>query len=680
MSTGMADSKQNDVALTVEKWVHQIRNNNEIRAEVKLPGRFNELAVSQGGFSNSGSSITHTEYLHLRAIWYRYGAKHLDDFADLYRDNDQTGYKGFVSPHNDQLARELVSEDNMSSYLTTYLEEGKTKGGASAYLHPSPECGYFSMVRYWQVMATMHTKGSGTDNSKVHEPQAEKEEARGRPTTPAGEQGSGGPSTVTTPPRQIQPTPDSFRTPAATSHPAAKGGAENPPSADEAYVNVALLLLLQAVAQEFHKHFPDLHWVPPRLALHLKVPVFNSATREVEDKLLLEARVDGYLCRGKAGPSWEKPMAICEAKSGPRRSIQISTERQEAAEMAAWICSHPLNEGLLQNSNSGKKRRLMISQNLNEIYIIIGEYGPSYEQYIRNAPWRSTTPGEKIANPAPLQHTQARLAHDFEETLGSPTFLKQRAQKGIQRISGWDSKAAENAMGRVKATLAPRDGTAGGLSGNGSNSGNSGQAPGTGRVTRSTTAALDLPTVDGFLVMHRFGPWRTDDPANMSNFIRRLLGFMLQLYGNRAASPPNSRSAWATGHHGPLVIGTRRPSTTGYRAPAATTDRPSSTAGSRAPSATGDRATGSRAPSATGRASSQASKRAPSAGHDGAAGSRAPSATGDRIAGSRAPSTTGQRTSSATGHRSTSATASRASSTTSGSRASSVTGDRGRRQ
>ncbi|EAQ86226.1 predicted protein [Chaetomium globosum CBS 148.51] len=475
----------------------------------------------------------------------------------------------FVSPHNNQLARELVSKSNRSSYLTAYLNEGLRDVGAPSYLHPLPECGYFSMVRYWQVMATTHTKGSGTDGPKTDKSQAEKEDARGRPTTPVEQQGSGGPSTVATPPRQILPpsnTPSDFRTPAAVSHPAAKGGADNPPSADESYVNVALLLLLQTISQGFHKHFSDLHWVPPRLALHLKVPVFNPATHTVDNKLLLEARVDGYLCRGKAGPSWEKPMAICEAKSGTR--------------------SHPLNEGLLQNSNSGKKRRLMISQNLNDIYIIIGEYGPSYEQYIRNAPWRN-----------------ARFSHVPEAACPARH----------RRYQGWDKKVVGNAVGRVKATLTSRNGGPGGPGGNGSDLSNSGQAPGTGRVTRSTTAALDLPTVGGFLVMHRFGPWRTDDPENMSNFIRRLLGFMLELYGNRAASPPNSRSAPTTGHHGPLVIGTRRPSTTGYRGPAATSDRPASTTGSRAPSATGDRATGSRAPSATSRSSSTTSNQAPSA-------------------------------------------------------------------
>lgn len=353
----MAASKYNDVALTVERWAHEIRNNNEIRAEVKLPGRLNELAVSNCHFDHSGSGVTHTEYLHLRTIWYRYRSnRHLDDFANVFRNNDQTGYKGFVSPQNHKLARELVSEENMSKYLKRYLEEGKTEVSAPAYLHPSPECGYFSMVRYWQVMATTHTKDGGTDGSKIYKPQAE-EEARGRSTTPVGQQGPDGPSTVTTPPRQILPTsatPSNIKTPAATSHPAAKGGAGNPASADEAYVNVALLLMLQAVTQDFHKHFSALHWVPPRMALHLNVPVFNAAEQKFRNKLLLEARVDGYLCYGKAG--FERPMAICEAKSATRKAIQMSTERQEAAEMAAWICNHPLDEGLLQSSNSGKKR------------------------------------------------------------------------------------------------------------------------------------------------------------------------------------------------------------------------------------------------------------------------------------------------------------------------------------
>lgn len=121
-------------------------------------------------------------------------------------------------------------------------------------------------------------------------------------------------------------------------------------------MNVALLLLLQAVTQEFHKNLSELHWVPPRMALHLTVPVFIKAEETFKDKFLLEARVDGYLCDGKDDAGLGRPMAICEAKSAVRRSIQMSTERQEAAEMAAWFCHRPVDVGILQRSASGKKR------------------------------------------------------------------------------------------------------------------------------------------------------------------------------------------------------------------------------------------------------------------------------------------------------------------------------------
>lgn len=364
-SKTMATIERNDVALTVAEWAHAVRNNKEIRDEVKKTDRLNYLAVSDCTFANSASGITHLEYLHLRTVWYRYGSdRHLDDFAKLLRDNPQTGYKGFVSPRNHERAQQLVL--HKSPYLRKYLEEFKKREWDEDYLHASPDCGFFTATRYWQTLVTTHTKGSGTAGSKIFKPQAqeETEETRGRPTTPAGQQASGGPSTMATPTRQIlsaSRSPPKFETPAATSHPAARGGTENSPSADEAYVNNALIALAQAITQEFQgpgvRVLSGLHWVPPRLALHLTVPVVKTekGKKIFKNKRLLEARLDGYLCHGKDDKSLDRPIAICEAKSGVRRSVKVATERQEAAEMAAWICHRPF-DGLLQCSASGKKR------------------------------------------------------------------------------------------------------------------------------------------------------------------------------------------------------------------------------------------------------------------------------------------------------------------------------------
>ena len=347
----MAALRRHDVAHTIAGWARAVRDSEDIRKEVKEPGGLNKLAVSDCDFDNSGSNITHTEYLHLRTIWYRYTSKgHIEDFAKLFRNNDKTGYKGFVSPESDERAQNLVAR--MSPYLKKYLEECRKPPSDADSLHPSPDCGYFAMVRYWQVLVTTHTKDIARVKPNIIKRQV-KEETRGRPTTPAGQQQpSGGPSSVATPPRQAKSgsrSPPKFETPAATSHLPARGSAENRPSADETYVNFALLLLLQAVAQEFHKDLSELTWVPPRMALHLEVPVWNRARQVFEEKRLLEAQVDGYLCDAD-GTGLYRPLAICEAKSAVRLSVQIPTERQEAAEMAAWICHRPSNEGLLQSS------------------------------------------------------------------------------------------------------------------------------------------------------------------------------------------------------------------------------------------------------------------------------------------------------------------------------------------
>ena len=231
-----------------------------------------------------------------------------------------------------------------------------------------------------------------------------------------------------------------------------------------------------------------------------------------------------------------------------------------------------------------------------------------YEDYIRNSPWKK---GDTPAKPPPLNHTRASLANSFEETLGSPTFLKQIVEKDsdIKKIEGWTGTVVDAALRRVSSTLSSpgssRGGTppppgAGGPGGSAANPGISGQlavrpkadqgpppsaqALGAGRATRSATTPLDLPSADGFLVMHRFGPWRTDDATNMQVFVRRLLALMLELHSNKPGSRPNSRASPAQSSS---VPSSRSSSASNHsRSPSA------AAAGNRAPSATVNRAPG----------------------------------------------------------------------------------------
>ncbi|KAH6630951.1 hypothetical protein B0J18DRAFT_422696 [Chaetomium sp. MPI-SDFR-AT-0129] len=592
----MAAIERNDVALTVLQWAHAVHNNKEIRDDVKKPGRLNELAVSDCTFSNSASDITHTEYLHLRTVWYRYGGTHIDSFARLLKDNNETGYRGFISPEADALATKIMA--SKSDSLNHYLREFHKTADLPEYLHPSPKCGSFFMVRYWQTMVSTHTKDGDTASSKIFKPQVGSDNAR--PVTPPQQNSTSG-------------SPPKFETPAAKSHPAARGTSGNSPSADEAYVNTALLLLLQAATQDFqlHGHLKSLHWVPPRMALHLTVPTPNTKTGKFEDTKLLESRVDGYLCNRAADGGLSRPMAICEAKSAVRKSVQVPTERQEAAEMAAWICNRPGNEGLLQASASGRKRRLMISQTRDEVWIIVGEYGREYEAYIHNAPLKAGMP---IQNAPPMLHVRTALPNGpnhLEESLGSPTFLDLvNSAKMSGDIEGWRGSVVQAALvARSQRKLAGssskdnQSGGGGGSAGSGQTSkppssqphrsdssspdrgppGSSKPRPGrgkhqpggavqsdakssvisgkltmrpapkpanppqpntghpaTGAQPTPPTQPPGLPRADGFLIMHRFGPWKTFDRINMEVFVRRLLGLMLELNMGKPPSRPSS--------------------------------------------------------------------------------------------------------------------------------------------
>ncbi|KAK4139682.1 uncharacterized protein C8A04DRAFT_15636, partial [Dichotomopilus funicola] len=449
---------------TIKEWV------SAVQKDPSIPEAAHSLALSDCEKLESGSNIGHTGYLRLRTVWYCYntGPRML---ATLITGNERTEYQGYVHPALHSEAERLVKQasSGMHSRLGYYLDEMHRSSGDARYLYPETECGFFSAVRYWQAMTATHVK---TDRSVVSKISIS-------PGSASNNQ------TVVTPPRN-----DTHR------------NAQNSASVDETYVNTALLLLLQGVCQEFKQPLRPLHWVPPRMALHVKVP--GSAGKKKE---LLEARVDGYLCGLVEVPGtksrFTNPKAICEAKAAVRKSHRTEIERQESAEMAAWISSDRGAGELLQTSASGRRRRLMVSQDRDEIYIIIGEYGEEYERYIQGLEPKHVIPPINTQNADPADRSAA-----FQDSLGSPTFLlRLKGQHGLKKnvIEGWGAEELGAVNSEPQTDVRRSDRIVGGKS------------------------DPEYFSADRCLIMHRFGPWETSDPEHMKDLVTQLLALMLQL-------------------------------------------------------------------------------------------------------------------------------------------------------
>jgi hypothetical protein len=101
--------------------------------------------------------------------------------------------------------------------------------------------------------------------------------------------------------------------------------AQHPPADDEQIVNVALVLLLNAVTMHF---VPNADWT------------FHRKAFQIGDKKSgkgFEAKVDGFLRR----LSDDKVMAILEVKPCVRGRQPVRIRMQESAQMAAWISHCP---------------------------------------------------------------------------------------------------------------------------------------------------------------------------------------------------------------------------------------------------------------------------------------------------------------------------------------------------
>ncbi|CAH0038854.1 unnamed protein product, partial [Clonostachys rhizophaga] len=145
------------------------------------------------------------------------------------------------------------------------------------------------------------------------------------------------------------------------------------PIEDEQIVNTALLLFLQSLTVHYPKL--DFTWSLKRYAFVL---------RDNNHQKVYEAQVDGLLRDDRT----KEPKIIVEVKPflrEPIPAVYAKIRMQETAQMAAWIAMHP------PPLSHTMHRRLLVSQDREDIYLIVATFNDDYVQYISH---RNSTPSK----------------------------------------------------------------------------------------------------------------------------------------------------------------------------------------------------------------------------------------------------------------------------------------------
>ncbi|MCJ1462256.1 hypothetical protein MMC07_000856 [Pseudocyphellaria aurata] len=275
-----------------------------------------------------------------------------------------------------------------------YLNDIKTSTGSSP-LGVSDRLGTFSLVRYYQKRSCLspraHPEYDLTDDDIISvSPKiirspvlAQRLRSRDLPTQAPSE----APETPTPVPgfkranRQLDM--GQLRGPineiGESSHDTPPRGSNDPPSPespanaarsvtpeDEILVNTALILFIESITI-YHldlQGFYSPRWTSKPLQLK-----FSSWV----------ARTDGFL---RLDSDDEKVAAIMETKPYVRQKDLRGIQKQEGAQMAAWIHQCP-NNHLPGSGEEGRCfRRLLVSQDSHEIYLTIAEYDYDYMNYL----------------------------------------------------------------------------------------------------------------------------------------------------------------------------------------------------------------------------------------------------------------------------------------------------------
>ncbi|KAM7197529.1 hypothetical protein V8F33_005495 [Rhypophila sp. PSN 637] len=152
----------------------------------------------------------------------------------------------------------------------------------------------------------------------------------------------------------------------------------NAQAEDEEVVNIALTANLMTLGLQNSGPTPSkVQWMPSRKQFFI-------------GKRICEARTDGYL-KALTGAFPGATLAICEVKPFIRPKVRTELEWQEGCQMAAWI-SHMATAGLddegglgllrSPDNASNLRRRLLVSQDHEQIFITIAEYGDKYVDYL----------------------------------------------------------------------------------------------------------------------------------------------------------------------------------------------------------------------------------------------------------------------------------------------------------
>ncbi|KIH88137.1 hypothetical protein SPBR_07174 [Sporothrix brasiliensis 5110] len=199
-------------------------------------------------------------------------------------------------------------------------------------------------------------------------------------------------------------------------------GQQPPRTEYEATVNMGLITMLCAV----RLHCPSLaegHWLPDPKPFYLHDPTADGSP------VLFQARVDGFLSKtGDFGTA----LAIVEVKPYPRdKGHRRTIEWQEAAQMAAWVSETRSSRKGTLSSPPGVRRRFMISQDYNEIYVTVAEYDANYQDYI-SGPSRSDSPHD----------THSLMRGHQPMHLGTKEKESRQIKEGIPEATGTRAQAS----------------------------------------------------------------------------------------------------------------------------------------------------------------------------------------------------------------------------------------------
>lgn len=185
----------------------------------------------------------------------------------------------------------------------------------------------------------------------------------------------------------VQDTPHSLKSPGDPEVRAM----DSTPTRDEQIVNTALLNFLTALIMHLGLY---VQWTLHRIPLHAD---FMSAS--------YEARTDGYLsCLGKVDHE-KKVRALVEVKAVQRDIKRNQICMQETAQTVAWLKECPDTHGTLNKPG----RRIHISQDREEIYIIVAEYDEKYLKYLGGKDDSSAFMTMKEYGPWDTQHVGSMI-------------------------------------------------------------------------------------------------------------------------------------------------------------------------------------------------------------------------------------------------------------------------------